>query len=379
MSFGDFWIQQNNSRKERLQAPSEAFGKERLEPKFAHLFDFFDKDKNGKLNAEEMEFLAYSLSAASGDNILTSAESKSSIFSDLGEEKADFLEFVKAISDAVKYSKTEELPNGEKRIITEYKNGVTDTIYYYPNGDFKFKVTEKKNFVTIDNPETELRKMGDGLSETRVKHNYKKVELDPDRFVYLSEQASQEAQLKNFIFQHFIDTNQDAQKAINSIEWLDRAGNVIKEGLEELGLGKDTNNLSKMEGGIKSNKSKVDDLGQFVDTSQYSADLYFGKYEDKFKTALKHDYNPEKAAAFQELTNQYQTATYLNQCIDLISRALRELDNYESDYYQQQTQMPGDNFNPMSHINTVVETLTQLFDDKEIAETMVNQMEEGQI
>lgn len=374
MSFGDFWIQQNNSRKERLQAPSEAFGKERLEPKYAHLFDFFDKDRNGKLNAEEMEFLAYSLSAASGDNILTETESKSSIFSDLGEEKADFLEFVKAISDAVKYSKTEELPNGEKRIITEYKNGITDTIYYYPNGDFKFKVTEKKNFATIDNPEMELRKLGDGLSETRVKHNYKKVELDPDRFVYLSEQATQEVQLKNFVFQHFIDTNTDAQKAIDSVEWLDRAGNVIKEGLEELGLGKDTNNLSKMEDGIKSNKSKVDNLGQFVETSQYSADVYFGKYEDRFKAALKHDYNPEQAVEFQELTNQYQTATYLNQCIDLISRALRELDNYETDYYQQQTQMPGDNFNPMSHINTVVETLTQLFDDQEIAEAMVNQM-----
>ena len=66
---------------------------------------------------------------------------------------------------------------------------------------------------------------------------------------------------------------------------LDRAGNVIKEGLDESGLGKDTNNLSKMEEGIKANKSKVDYLGQFVDTSQYSAVLYFGNYEDKFKAA----------------------------------------------------------------------------------------------
>ena len=82
-----------------------------------------------------------------------------------------------------------------------------------------------------------------------------------------------------------------------------------------------------MEEGINANKSKVDNLDSFVGSANYSADLYFGKYEDRFKAALKHDYNPEQAVEFQELTNQYQTATYLNQCIDLISKALRELDN----------------------------------------------------
>ena len=373
MGFGDYWIQHHN-KKERLKAPDEAFGKERLEPKYAHLFDFFDKDGNGKLNAEEMEFLAYSLSAATDDKVLTSAESKNSIFSDLGEEKADFLEFVKAISDAVKFSKTEVLPNGEKRIITEYENGTTDTIYYYPDGEFKFKLTEKKNFITVDNPVTEHLSIGDGKTIAKVKHNYQKIETDPDRFVYLSERATHEVQLKSFIFQHFIDTNKDAQKAINSVEFLDRTGNLIKEGLEAIGLGKDTNNLSEMEDGIEANKSKVNDLEQFTDVAVYSNDFYFGNYEDRFKSVLNHDYSPEKAAEFQELTTQYQTATYLNQCIDLISRALRELANYETDYYQLQTQMPGDNFNPTSHINTVVEILTQLFDNKEIAEAMVNQM-----
>ena len=149
MGLGDFWIQSNNG-KEQLNDTKHGVRKEQVDKKFHNLFDAYDTNNDGTLEESEVQTIFGHLKNFAGDNVLDSAENKraQSIFAEqVNIKDADFQGFIKSISDAtadIISSDEKATSDGGKEIKTEYKDGTTETIAYYSNGDFKWKKIEKK-------------------------------------------------------------------------------------------------------------------------------------------------------------------------------------------------------------------------------------------
>lgn len=145
MGFNDFWIN-NNGKKEQLNNTKHGVRKEQVDKKFHNLFDAYDVNGDGTLENEELEGIFTGLTKFSGgDKVLDASENKqvSSLFENqVGIKDADFMGFVKSVSDAseeIVSSETSKGVDGGNVITTTYKNGMVETIYYYPDGEFKMK------------------------------------------------------------------------------------------------------------------------------------------------------------------------------------------------------------------------------------------------
>lgn len=150
MGLSDFWLQFNNGKKEQLNDTKHGVRKEQVDKKFYNLFDAYDANNDGTLEENEVQTLFHHLKNFAGDNVLDSTENlkAKSIFADqVNINDADFQGFVKSVSDAsadIISSEEKATADGGKEIKTEYKDGITETIAYYSNGDFKWKKTEKR-------------------------------------------------------------------------------------------------------------------------------------------------------------------------------------------------------------------------------------------
>ena len=150
MGLGDFWLQFNNGKKEQLNDTKHGVRKEQVDKKFHNLFDAYDINNDGTLEYNEVQTIFGHLKNFAGDNVLDSAENlkAKSVFADqVNMQDVDFQGFVKSISDATSNiisSEETKTSDGGKEIKTEYKDGTTETIAYYSNGDFKWKKIEKR-------------------------------------------------------------------------------------------------------------------------------------------------------------------------------------------------------------------------------------------
>ena len=150
MGLGDFWLQFNNGKKEQLNDTKHGVRKEQVDKKFHNLFDAYDLNNDGTLEENEVQTIFGHLKNFAGDNVLDSAENlkaKSVFAEQVNMQDVDFQGFVKSISDATSNiisSEETKTSDGGKEIKTEYKDGTTETIAYYSNGDFKWKKIEKK-------------------------------------------------------------------------------------------------------------------------------------------------------------------------------------------------------------------------------------------
>ena len=183
MGLNDFWIN-NNGKKEQLNNIKHGVRKDQLGEKYQPLFDVYDVNKDGTLEDEELSNVFRSLSSFAGDDkTLDRAESShaGNVFATQKNiEDADFMGFVKSVSDAsqeIKSSTTKPTPDGGKEITTVYEDGTTETISYYPNGEYKFKKTEKHTQITTQyytigtNVDKEYSK---AQLEQKIKSDYKK-------------------------------------------------------------------------------------------------------------------------------------------------------------------------------------------------------------
>ena len=154
MGHNEFWLQFNNGKKEQLNDTKHGVRKEQVDKKFHNLFDAYDTNNNGTLEENEVQTIFGHLKNFAGDNVLDSSENlkAKSVFADQANmQDVDFQGFVKAVSDATSNiisSEETKTSDGGKEIKTEYKDGTTETIAFYSNGDYKWKKTEKRTLET---------------------------------------------------------------------------------------------------------------------------------------------------------------------------------------------------------------------------------------
>ena len=154
MGFNEFWLNLNG-KKQQIGDVKHGVRKEQVDQKFHNLFDAYDVNQDGTLEEEELTGIFKGLSKFAGaDKVLDAKENAQvkSVFSQqVNIQDADFQGFVKSISDAsadIKSTKTTATLDGGKEVRTEYADGTVETISYYPDGDYKFKETIRKDTKT---------------------------------------------------------------------------------------------------------------------------------------------------------------------------------------------------------------------------------------
>ena len=282
MGLNDFWIN-NNGKKEQLNNIKHGVRKDQLGEKYQPLFDVYDVNKDGTLEDEELSNVFRSLSSFAGDDkTLDRAESShaGNVFATQKNiEDADFMGFVKSVSDAsqeIKSSTTKPTPDGGKEITTVYEDGTTETISYYPNGEYKFKKTEKHTQITTQyytigtNVDKEYSK---AQLEQKIKSDYKKYKQNMasnnnkrdssfsqmilpyeyfkaqymshvnmgesnQRFdmykVELSETAQADVEVRDFVLNHFIETHKQTKETLDTMGIFAEVGAAINTGAGEL-------------------------------------------------------------------------------------------------------------------------------------------------
>ena len=150
MSPDKFWLKFNNTNKEELKEAKHGIRKDQIAPKYHNLFDGYDTNQDGVLEDKEIKNMYTHLKNFAGDDkTLDEAENlkaKSVFAQKANMPDSDFMGFVKSVSDAateIISTKEKYTRDGGKEVTTEYKDGTTQTVAYYKNGDFKWKKTNK--------------------------------------------------------------------------------------------------------------------------------------------------------------------------------------------------------------------------------------------
>ena len=414
MGIGDFFVK-IKGKNEQLNNVKHGVRKDQVDKKYHNLFDAYDTNQDGTLEANELEGIFKGLQNFAGsDRVLNSSENAQvkSIFAEqVNIQDADFQGFVKSVSDASAeiVSTTEtKTSDGGKEITTTYSDGTIETIGYYPDGDYKFRRTEahqettQTNY-TINGNTNKLYSVAElkqNINSAYKQHkkdieakNKQSAKLDSARtyFVWpfdtfaqnyisknnilpfttinktdkldieLSERGKKDAAVREFVLTHYIETHKAAKEALDSMGLLDDTGALINAGA-----------------GIAWNKIK----NVWNGTEEEYQDFYSlkDKFEPNYDKALKMEgtlkvvqNNPEgyfrgevgnidteKGAKFQEKTEQYQNAMILNTRINLLKEAISEIRMFQSEQgIQSFTPTQGEGLNPSSHILNAKNLLLQ--------------------
>ena len=414
MGIGDFFVN-IKGKNEQLNNVKHGVRKDQVDKKYHNLFDAYDTNQDGTLEANELEGIFKGLQNFAGsDRVLDSSENAQvkSIFAEQANiQDADFQGFVKSVSDASAeiVSTTEtKTSDGGKEITTTYSDGTIETIGYYSDGDYKFRRTEahqettQTNY-TINGNTNKLYSVAElkqNINSAYKQHkkdieakNKQNAKLDSARtyFVWpfdtfaqnyisknnilpfttinktykldieLSERGKKDAAVREFVLTHYIETHKAAKEALDSMGLLDDTGALINAGA-----------------GIAWNKIK----NVWNGTEEEYQDFYSlkDKFEPNYDKALKMEgtlkvvqNNPEgyfrgevgnidteKGAKFQEKTEQYQNAMILNTRINLLKEAISEIRMFQSEQgIQSFTPTQGEGLNPSSHILNAKNLLLQ--------------------
>lgn len=434
MGFSDFWIN-NNGKKEQLNNGKHGVRKEQVDKKFHNLFDAYDVNGDGTLENEELQGIFTGLTKFSGtDKTLDSVENKqvSILFENqAGIKDADFMGFVKSVSDAseeIVSSSTTKGVDGGNVITTTYKNGMVETIYYYPDGEFKLK-TQKQDSVTETTTyyytndgknykqcsKAELNKMikadykkykaansqnstrrNDGFSSINIimgpdvhKSDYMKrhdvnpctnrSEIHIDN-TDMSDRAQAEAEIRDFVVSHFVQTHKDCQSALDTMGILDDIGAAINAGAGEL-WNSCKNIYNKHFGdGTESDYQNFYELVKKFEPNYGKALVAEGSLAEMrvhpvgYFTGETGKIDVEKGLQFQQTTERYQNATILKSRIDILKDAMLEISMYENEQ-NALTYAPAqsEGMNPASHILKANNLLLQYFDgDKEAVNMLLS-------
>lgn len=425
MGFNDFWIN-NNGKKEQLNNAKHGVRKEQMDKKFHNLFDAYDANGDGTLETEELEGLFTGLTKFSGgDKTLDVTENKqvASLFANqVGIKDADFMGFVKSVSDATEEivsSSTSKGVDGGNVITTTYKNGMVETIYYYPDGEFKLK-TQKQDSVTesttyvYTNDGKNYKQCSQAELDKMVKDGYKKQRAaeqrsDSTRITFedgyrinfmkshnvmpqtnkheihidntdMSDSAKAEAEIRDFVISHYVQTHKDCQVALDTMGVLDDIGAAINAGAGELwnsckniynkhfgdGTESDYQNFYELVKKFEPNYDKAIAAESRLESLREHPAGYF--------TGEAANIDTEKGLVFQQTTEQYQNAQILKSRIDILNKAMLEISMYESEQNAiTYAPVQSEGMNPASHILKANNLLLQYFDgDKEAVNMLLN-------
>lgn len=425
MGFNDFWIN-NNGKKEQLNNAKHGVRKEQMAQKFHNLFDAYDTNKDGTLEESELNELVNGLAKFSGaDKTLDTSENKkvASLFSNqVNIQDADFMGFVKSVSDAseeIVSSETTKGDDGGNIIKTTYENGLVETIYYYPDGEFKLK-TQKQDSVTesttyiYTNDGKNYKQCSQAELDKMIKDGYKKQRAaeqrsDSTRITFedgyksnfmkshnvipqtnrheihidntdMSDRAKAEAEIRDFVISHYVQTHKDCQAALDTMGILDDIGAAINAGAGELwnsckniynkhfgdGTESDYQNFYELVKKFEPNYDKAIATESRLESLREHPAGYF--------TGEAANINTEKGLVFQQTTEQYQNAQILKSRIDILNKAMLEISMYESEQ-NAITYAPAqsEGMNPASHILNASNLLLEYFGgDKEAVNMLLN-------
>lgn len=416
MGFNDFWIH-NNGKKERLSDTKHGVRKDQIDQKFQNLFDAYDVNQDGTLEGNELAGIFKSLNAFAGaDKILDKTENNliSSIFkNEAGIEDTDFQGFVKALSDAseeIIESSAAKGEDGGNIITTKYKDGTTEIIYYYPDGEYKMKKTIQDT-VNISYSFEGKTYTGEEL-EKRIKKDYKNFTSLKDSLTFytyegfaqkffekhkvkrnvtenhkdlldISERAKKDIEVKDFILSHFIETHRNTKEAMDTMGILDDIGAAINAGAGELwnaskniynkyfgdGTEEDYQNFYELVKKFEPNYDKALSLNGAMETMRNHPEMYVEGFQKN--TGLKIDNS--SAEKFKVITEQFQNAQIMKQRIDILNQAMREVRLYQTEQNALiYAPVQNEGLNPANHILKANELLLQYFNgDKEAADLVL--------
>lgn len=434
MEFGDFKLN-CNGKKEVLNNVKHGVRKEQLDKKFHNLFDAYDANNNGTLETEELQGIFTGLTTFAGaDKTLDTIENKqvANIFANqMGIKNADFIGFVRSVSDAsedIADSRTTITADGGKEVTTTYKDGSVETISYYPDGEFKFKKLDQKstfttNYYTIGNnfnkqytddeiesitknayekyiaEQEQKTKQNKGFESfaKQINYNYNDFKNDTiknfninkhsdtknfERHDFeLSERAKTDVAVRDFILNHYVETHKAAQEALKLMGNLDNIGAAINAGTGELwnsiknawnGTDEEYQNFYELTKKFEPNYSKALEANDNLEYIHNHPEEYFRSFETNFKKDMGHPYNLENSVQFQQTTEQYQNAQILKQRIEILEKAMHEVEMYQLEQ-KTKTYAPVQNegLNPASHIIKANKLLLQYFNNDQEAVNMI--------
>ncbi len=419
MGFSEFWIQKNNGRKEELSEIKACIRREQIDKKFRNLFDVYDVNQDGTLEAEELEILQKSIQSFAGnDNILDSSENKalSSIFAkELQIENADFQGFVLALNRAggeIISSEEKIGEDGGKIVITQYNNGLTETLYFYPDGEFKMKkavqdsestvykysgksyTKDELNHIIKKEYEESCSAYQDSLGITTLEGftikylESKKVVPETNKFhreeLEMSDRAKADASVREFVLSHYIETHQSVQSGLDTMGILDDIGAAVNAGAGELwnsckniynkyfgdGTENDYQNFYELVKNFKPEYEKSISLNGTLETMRKNPELYL----NSFRQSTGLDFNTEQGEKFLQITEQYQNAQILKERLNILRKALAEIRMYEAAQDAiKYAPVQNEGLNPAEHLLNANELLLQYFNgDKEAANLILN-------
>lgn len=428
MGFNDFWIN-NNGKREKLNDTKHGVRKEQVDKKFHNLFDAYDVNGDGTLETEELEGVFVGLNRFAGaDKTLDAVENQeiASLLANKANIKdADFMGFVRSISQAsqdIVSSETSPTPDGGKEVKTTYKDGTVETISYYPDGEYKFKKIDQESSTT-----TNYYTIGNNLDkhytateiESRVKKAYNQriaqIKQDADKNkpiegkavviipnyedfkrsylkhfninkgsstnhferhdFELSERGKADVAVRDFVLTHYIESHKAAHDALDTMGILDDIGAAINAGAGEVwnsiknvwkGTDEEYQNFYELAKKFEPNYNKSLQLKGTQELAQKYPENYFRGEVGKIDT--------ENGAEFQQVTEQYQNAQILQQRLDILNKAMREISMYQSEQ-DALTYAPAqsEGMNPASHILNANNLLLEYFNgDKEAVNMILN-------
>lgn len=196
----------------------------------------------------------------------------------------------------------------------------------------------------------------------------------------MSDRAKAEAEIRDFVIAHYVQTHKDCQVALDTMGVLDDIGAAINAGAGELwnsckniynkhfgdGTESDYQNFYELIKNFEPNYNKALVSESSLEEMRIHPVGYF--------TGETANINTEKGLQFQQTTEQYQNATILKARIDILKDAMREISMYESEQ-NSLTYAPvqSEGMNPASHILNANNLLLQYFDgDKEAVNMLLN-------
>lgn len=347
-----------------------------------------------------------------------------------------FVQSISTASEDIVSTSEKPTPDGGKEITTEYKDGSVETISYYPDGSYKFKKFDHKYtqttsyYTTADEPDKQISPKD---LEVRIRNAYnKKVQeiknanrpsdIENRRAIYLSipdykqfreeyklahnicmhsstnkyerhdlelsDRAKFDVEVRKFLIEHYVETHQGAKEALDTMGILDDIGAAINAGAGELwnsivnvynkwfgdGTQEDYQNFYELVNKFNPHYDKSLIAKSDLEFMTNHPDAFFGSFETDMVQNTGHQFDLEKTVQFQNLTQQYQTATIYKQRIDLLKKALSEVNMY----WAEQTAMTNnpvqsEGLNPYTHIVSANNYLLAFFgNDQEAADMVLN-------
>ena len=383
MGLGDFWLQMNNGKKERLSDIKGDIRRETVDKKYQKIFDFFDTNKNGAIEGKEAENFIKIVSKFAGDKTLTKAEAVS-VFTELGikdVKDVDFVDFVNGISEANKKIKTSDvsiLPDGSRKVVTNYTNGARLTAVYYPDGELKYTIKELPTRST--NISSNISQTKKGAEVGFAQQNYSVTHTQSQmRKVEFSDRAKME--LRQNFGAHFKDTADNILSMIEpfmgDMTFWDRAGIDARQAFLDGDLTElfTADGVKKLEELLQ--KAKVDSkLGQdLIDMAQNQIGTFEFHLDKDFGI---ENFDFEKMENFHQTATQYLNAKSLKQRVEMLEKGIKEVKTLYKNALAKRNGVPNSDKLNSDYDKKFMEVLTEYFNgDNGVATAFFNSMKEG--